>query len=169
MGGSQHPPNADAARWLVRDIFPHVVRRLPDVTLHLVGKDLGAVVGDLAEAPGVRIHGHVPDLGALLRSTRIGLAPLRFGAGVKGKVNQYMAAGLAVVSTPCGAEGMYLTDGEDVLLAEDAESFAAAIVRLHQDAALWTRLAIGGRDNVLEHFSFALAKDRIAATLEATL
>lgn len=167
VGGSQHPPNADAVRWLVREIFPRVVRQLPDLTLHLVGSGLGTVVGDLAQ-PGVRIHGHVPDLGTLLRSTRIGVAPLRFGAGVKGKVNQYMAAGLAVVSTPCGAEGMHLTDGEDVLLAGDPESFAAAIVRLHEDAAMWTRLASAGRDNVKNHFSFALAKERIAATLDAT-
>lgn len=169
VGGSQHPPNADAVRWLVRDIFPHVVRQLPDITLHLVGKGLDAVVRDIEQLPGVRIHGHVPDLGTLLRSARIGLAPLRFGAGVKGKVNQYMAAGLPVVSTPCGAEGMHLTDGKDVLLAEDAEGFAGAICRLHEDPALWTQLATAGRDNVLEHFSFALAKERIAATLDATL
>src|SRR3546814_5574803 len=70
---------------------------------------------------------------------RVAVAPLRYGAGVKGKVNLSMAHGQPVVSTPCAVEGMHLRDGHDVLVADDAAAFADAVVRLHEDEALWTR------------------------------
>ena len=71
---------------------------------------------------------------------RIAVAPLRYGAGVKGKINLSMAHGQPVVATTCAVEGMHLDDGDDVLVADDAPAFAAQIVRLHEDARLWNRL-----------------------------
>src|SRR3546814_1900450 len=79
---------------------------------------------------------------------RVAVAPLRYGAGVKGKVNLSMAHGQPVVSTPCAVEGMHLRDGHDVLVADDAAAFADAVVRLHEDEALWTTLSRNGLDNV---------------------
>lgn len=166
VGGGQHPPNLDAVAWLVGQIFPLVRARLPDCELHLAGQGLEAALDGRAPPPGVRLHGHVPDLGALLGRARLGLAPLRFGAGVKGKVNQYMAAGLPVVSTSCGAEGMHLHDGRDVLIGDAAPDFADAIVRLYGDAPLWHALADAGRANIARHFSFDTARDALAATFD---
>ena len=164
VGGARHPPNVDAVQWLLREIFPRVRERLPGCTLHLVGAGFPAALGEAALAPGVRVHGHVPDLAPLLDACRVGLAPLRFGAGIKGKVNACMAAGMPVVATTCAAEGMRLRDGEDILLADDAGAFAAAIERLYLDPALWQRLAQGGLRNVSAHFSFDAARKALDAT-----
>lgn len=167
VGGARHPPNVDALRWLLAEIFPRVRERLPDCMLHVAGADLDKVTDIAAATPGVRIYGHVPDLAPLLSACRVGLAPLRFGAGVKGKVNLCMAAGMPVVATTCGAEGMHALDGENLLLADDATAFADAVVRAHEDEALWSRLSEGGQSNVRSHFSFEAARATIAASLPA--
>ncbi|MCR6497264.1 glycosyltransferase [Thermomonas sp. S9] len=93
------------------------------------------------------------------------MAPLRAGAGVKGKVNLAMAHGLPVVATPLAAEGMALRDGEHVLLAEDAPAFAQAVLRLHTDAALWQQLADNGRAHVARHFSPEVARPLVRRLL----
>ena len=102
---------------------------------------------------GLRIHGHVPDLAPWLDRSRIALAPLRYGAGVKGKINQSMAHGLPVVATACAVEAMHLRDGEDVLVADEADAFADAVVRLYRERELWERLAANGLASVERHFS----------------
>ena len=117
------------------------------------GGDAPAGVAALGERDGIRFHGHVPDLGPLLASARISVAPLRYGAGVKGKVNQALAHGLPVVATTCAVEGMHLVNGQDVLVADDAEAFADAVLQLHDDAALWSTLSEGGLENTRRHFS----------------
>jgi glycosyltransferase involved in cell wall biosynthesis len=75
---------------------------------------------------------------------RVSVAPLRYGAGIKGKIGSALAAGLPVVATTLAAEGMSLTDGENILVAEGAEQFADAVVRLYQDEALWNRISHNG-------------------------
>jgi glycosyltransferase involved in cell wall biosynthesis len=80
---------------------------------------------------------------------------------VKGKINLSMAHGQPVVATSCAVEGMHLRDGEDVLVADDAEAFAGAIVRLYDDQALWHRLSEGGRRNVDAHFSLEAARPAV--------
>ncbi|WP_460456247.1 glycosyltransferase [Arenimonas alkanexedens] len=165
VGSYRHPPNVDAAHWLADEIFPRIREALPDMTLHLVGGDASPEVAALGERAGIHFHGHVPDLGPLLASSRISLAPLRYGAGVKGKVNQALAHGLPVVATSCATEGMFLTDGVDVLVADDAEGFAAAVQRLCEDASLWQALALGGQENTRRHFS----SEAVRGTLDALL
>ncbi len=161
VGGYRHPPNVDAALWLARDILPRIREQLPEAELHLVGGDAPEAVAALGALPGVRLHGYVPDLGPLLDGVRISVAPLRYGAGVKGKVNQSLAHGLPVVATRCAVEGMHLVDGQDVLVADEADAFADAVVRLYRDAELWERLAQGGLENTRRHFS----ADPVRATL----
>ncbi len=158
VGGFHHPPNVDAVVWFAAEILPRVRVRLPDVRLHVVGVDPPPQVARLHGRDGVLVHGHVPDLQPLLDRSRIAVAPLRYGAGVKGKVNQAMAHGLPVVATPMAVEGMHLVDGRDVLVGASTETFADAIVRLHDDAALWDTLAAHGLDNVRRHFSLEAAR-----------
>jgi glycosyltransferase involved in cell wall biosynthesis len=165
VGGYRHPPNVDAAVWMAREIFPHVQARLPGVVLHLVGAEAPPEVVALGELPGVQLHGFVPDLTPLLEGARVGVAPLRYGAGVKGKVNHSLAHGQPMVATLCAVEGMHLVDGVDVLVADEAEAFAAAVVRLHEDRALWELLSAGGLENTRRHFSPAAVR----ATLHTLL
>lgn len=158
VGGFRHPPNADAVIWFVREIFPALRTRRPGLRFHCIGGDVPAEVAALAAVDGVVVHGHVPDITPYMDGCRIAVAPLRFGAGVKGKVNLSMAHGQPVVATSCAAEGMHLRDGEDVLIADDAPAFADAVLRLYDDTALWHRLAAGGLDNVRTHFSLDAAR-----------
>ncbi|HZW17316.1 MAG TPA: glycosyltransferase [Luteimonas sp.] len=161
VGGFRHPPNVGAVRWFVEMIFPRVRARLPDVGFHCIGGDVPAAVAALAAHEGVTVHGHVPDIAPYMDGCRIAVAPLRYGAGVKGKVNLSMAHGQPVVATQCAVEGMHLRDGHDVLVADDAEAFADAVVRLYEDPVLWNRLAANGLDNVARHFSLDAARDTV--------
>jgi GT2 family glycosyltransferase len=160
IGAFAHPPNADAVRWLAREILPLVWAELPDLHCHVIGADPPADIRALA-GPGLTLHGYVPDVAPYFNGCRLSVAPLRYGAGVKGKVNQSLAYGLPVVVTTQAAEGMYLVDGESALIADDAANFAAAIVRLYRDQALWERLSAAGLALMETHFSFEAARRAI--------
>ena len=104
VGGFRHPPNVDAVNWFVGEVWPAVRARLPGVELSIVGSNMPAAIRDLAVA-GVRVLGYVEDIDPLLDAARISIAPLRYGAGVKGKINQAMAFGLPVVADTDGSGG----------------------------------------------------------------
>lgn len=162
VGGFRHPPNLDAMQWFIGEVFGRIRAQLPQVRFHCIGADVPDSLRVLAAGqPGVEIHGFVPVVTPYMDTVRIAVAPLRFGAGVKGKVNLSMAHGQPVVATTCGVEGMHLRDGEDVLVADDADAFADAVVRLYQDPALWERLSAAGLRNVADHFSLDTARDTV--------
>ena len=161
VGGFRHPPNVDAVQWFVGEVLPRIRNALPGITFHCIGGDVPDAIARLAATPGVRIHGHVPELAPWLDGCRISVAPLRYGAGVKGKVNQAMAHGLPVVATSAAVEGMHLQGGVDALVADDAAAFAEAVIRLHGDAVLWEQLAQNGRHNVATHFSLDAARNTV--------
>src|SRR5690606_13602205 len=161
VGGFRHPPNVDAVRWFVEAVFPLVRARLPGARFHCIGGDLVEEIRALSGHEGVTVHGHVPDIVPYMDGCRVALAPLRYGAGVKGKVNLSMAHGQPVVATSCAIEGMHARDGHDVLVADDADAFADAVVRLYGDQALWNRLAAGGLENVARHFSLDAARETV--------
>ena len=158
VGGFRHPPNADAVHWFVGAVWPLVREREPTMQLHVIGGDVTPEIQALSAHPGVLVHGHVPDLQPYIDGARLAIAPLRYGAGVKGKVNLSMAHGQPVVATTCAIEGMHLRANEDVLLADDAAGFADAWLRGYHAEALWQRLAAAGRANVQRHFSADAAR-----------
>ncbi len=163
VGGFNHPPNLDAMQWFIGEVFPLIRQRLPEIRFHCIGADVPDSLRALAATqPGVQVHGYVPDVVPWMAGGRVAVAPLRFGAGVKGKINLSMAHGQPVVATHCAAEGMHLHDGEDVLVADDARGFAEAVVRLHDDEALWRRLSGNGLDNIARHFSMDAAREVVA-------
>ncbi|WP_194291550.1 glycosyltransferase [Cumulibacter manganitolerans] len=166
VGGFGHPPNSDAVTWFVGDVLPLVQQSLPDVVLHVIGADVPEQIRRLGERPGVVVHGYVEDLEPYLNGVRLSVAPLRSGAGVKGKINLAMAHGQPVVGTTIAVEGMHLRAGEDVLIGDSAEQLAAEIVRGYQDEQLWNRLRDGGLRNVEQHFSLDVARDVIRRLFE---
>ncbi len=161
VGGFRHPPNVDAVRWFVEQVFPLVRAAEPGIAFHCIGGHVPPSVQALASQPGVSIHGHVPDIDPYLQGCRVALAPLRYGAGVKGKVNLSMAHGQPVVATPAAVEGMHLRSGHDVLVADSAEAYAEAVIRLYRDEALWQAIAEHGRENVRMHFSLDAARETV--------
>ncbi|MGH9089818.1 MAG: glycosyltransferase, partial [Acidimicrobiales bacterium] len=166
VGNYAHDPNRDAVDWLVGEILPRVREVLGEVPVALVGSRVTDEVAALA-GDGVSVVGWLPTLEGMYRRSRLFVAPLRYGAGMKGKVGEACAFGLPVVTTSVGAEGMGLADGEDVLVADTAEAFADAIVRAYHDAELWGRLAAGGRRAVEERLSPARVRADLAQTLKA--
>ncbi len=165
VGGYQHPPNVDAAIWFAREILPLVRAELPQVQFHLIGSKAPAEVKALGELPGVVFHGFVPEIEPFMDDCRLAVAPLRYGAGVKGKVNMSMSYGQPVVATPIAVEGMFAQAGRDVLVAETPEDFAAHVVRAYQDPELWTQLSDHGLANVARHFSFDSARQGLRMLL----
>ena len=117
-GGVAHPPNMDAVLFFARAVFPRVLEQIPDIRFLVVGSDPLPEIVELADV-SLHILGYVPELDELFNTCRLSVAPLRFGAGVKGKVNQSLAYGLPVVATTIAAEGMFLQDGQSVLIAND--------------------------------------------------
>ncbi len=143
VGGFRHVPNTDAVTWFCREIWPLVSPRLPDAKFHIVGD---AAPPDVKRLAGGRVivHGHVKDLSALLGGARLSVAPIRYGAGMKGKITNALAHGLPSVATPVAAEGMGLSHGRDILVAASPSEFADAVVRLYQDESLWNSVSAAG-------------------------
>lgn len=166
IGSFSHPPNADAVMWFCRDIFPLILNKQPEIIFFIIGSDPPAEIRALA-SNHVRILGHVADLAPFLDGCRLSVAPLRYGAGVKGKVNQSLAHGLPVVGTSIAVEGMYLEDEQSVLIADDPYEFANAVVRLYKSADLWQRLSRGGIAVMEAHFSFDAARRILTNLLDA--
>jgi GT2 family glycosyltransferase len=160
IGSFQHPPNADAVLWYAREILPRVRDALPGVRTTIVGSKVPANIRALAAEDFV-VTGYVPDVAPYFTGCRASIAPLRYGAGVKGKINLAMSYGLPVIATTPSIEGMHLNPGDDVAVADDPAAFAQEIVRVYTDEALWHRLAAGGRDNIRKHFSRDVARSTI--------
>ncbi|AXK71076.1 glycosyltransferase [Lysobacter sp. TY2-98] len=166
VGGFRHPPNVDAVMWFAREVWPLLRTRRGDLVFHCIGADAPAEIAALASIDGIQLHGHVPELAPFMDNVRLSIAPLRFGAGVKGKVNLSMAHGQPVVATSCAVEGMHLRDGEDVLVADTPQAFADAVLRAYEDEALWNRLSTNGLENVRRHFSADAARDAVRRALK---
>lgn len=165
VGGFQHLPNIDAAQYLVRTIMPKVWQRIGDVNLTIAGADPTPEVLGLGSTR-VEVTGYIPDLDSVLNGSRVLVAPLRYGAGMKGKVTQSLAAGLPVVTTAIGAEGLDAVDGRDMLLAEDPDAFADAVAAAYTDSALWQKLSINGQAVVERVCSTRTMEERIGRVLE---
>jgi glycosyltransferase involved in cell wall biosynthesis len=140
VGGYAHAPNVDAAAFLVRKIMPLVWATRPDVTCILAGSHMPASIRSLA-GPRVRILGYVEDLTALLCSVRLTVAPLRFGAGLKGKVLDSLAAGVPCVMTPIAAEGFDLPPELAALVGLTPGEIAAKIASVFADETSFQRLS----------------------------
>jgi glycosyltransferase involved in cell wall biosynthesis len=145
LGGYGHPPNVDAVKHFMAEILPRVRKLLPEARITIAGSDPPEEFKRYEDLDSrVFVAGFVEDHRSLLEAHRIGIAPLRFGAGMKGKIGEYLACGLPCVTTTIGAEGMNLTDGVNVVVANRADVFALAIVQIYTDPARWRSLSQSG-------------------------
>jgi glycosyltransferase involved in cell wall biosynthesis len=164
LGGFRHPPNLDAARWIVAEIWPLIRAALPEASLHLYGSSMPPEIKALNDpSNGIFARGFVADHRRAIGSARVMLTPLRFGAGVKGKIGEALAVGTPVVTSAIGAEGMD-EDGHVVAIAETADAVAACAVRLFGDPAEWTARSRAGLDLLRRRFS---AGSNVNALLDA--
>lgn len=153
VGNFTHPPNEDAACWLVGEIMPLVWRERPAARLRLVGSDPPPRVQVLA-GPRVEVFANVPNVGRYLETAAVCVAPVRSGGGMRLKVLDALARGKSVVSTSRGVQGFLFGPGEPpVLIADEADDLATAIVRLLGDPTLRRMLGSRGRAAMQEHHS----------------
>jgi len=164
VGGFHHGPNLDGMLWFLDEVWPRVKLIVPGFQLHIAGEDPPQELVRRATA-GVQVHGYVADLAPLFERSKLAIAPLRYGAGLKSKVHQSLAHGLPCVATPTAAEGMGLMPDIHVVLAETASRFSEGITRLNSDRDLWHRISIEGRAHVEQYFS----RKTFTAGLQAAL
>lgn len=172
LGTMFYPPNAEGALWLAREVFPLVQRDVPDARLTVIGKNppvelqrLGGKhlttetqraqrVLSYASDGGVDVLGYVAEPMPYLAESAVFAVPLRAGGGMRVKILDAWCWGLPIVSTAVGAEGIEMRDGENILIADDARSFADAVVRVMTDGALARRLRDNGRAWVEERYNW---------------
>jgi GT2 family glycosyltransferase/glycosyltransferase involved in cell wall biosynthesis len=164
IGGFQHRPNIDAVLFFVQKIYPLVSEHLREAKFYIIGDKAPPEIVALA-TERIVVAGLQTDVRPFFDSVRLSVAPLRFGAGVKGKINQSMAFGVPVVATSLAVEGMALTDREDVLVADESQSFAQALIELYESEELWTRLSQNGLRTAHALYSTDAARQRLEALL----
>jgi glycosyltransferase involved in cell wall biosynthesis len=166
VGGFAHLPNVDAMRFFCGEVLGPLRRRMGQVELTIIGARPPREITELA-GEGVVIAGWVPEMGPYLDSHCVAIAPLRFGAGMTGKVGQALASGLPVVTTSVGAEGMDLEDGKSALIADSPEAFAEAVARLCTDPKLHRDLQAAGLSHVRSRWDVAAAEARLLEAVES--
>lgn len=160
IGHLGHRPNSDAVNYFMREIYPLIKQHLPSVTFHIVGSSASPEI-EAYKSTTVKVMGYVPDINPLLKSARVFVAPLRFGAGVNGKIGEALSYGVPVVTTSIGAEGVGLTSGENAMIADDPQSFANAVLRVYRDMELWRRLSESGYRHIENHFTPQIVGQKI--------
>ncbi|WP_206215285.1 glycosyltransferase [Desulfovibrio sp. ZJ200] len=168
VGSYGHQPNVDGILWFADCIWPLFRKRFPTVPLYLVGGFAPPEITELDRRPGISYLGHVEDLTPLLQSATVAIAPLRYGAGIKGKIGMTLGAGLPNVCTPMAVEGMQLENEKHVLIARDERMFADSLERLHSDEKLWKRLSDNGKEVIHKKFGIEACSKRFKAILEKT-
>ena len=160
IGGFQHTPNIDAVLFFVKDIYPLVSEHLRDAKFYIIGDKAPPEVAALA-TERIVVAGSQQDVRPFFDSVRLSIAPLRFGAGVKGKINQSMAFGVPVVATSLAIEGMELQDREDILVADEPENFARALIELYESEQLWNRISENGLKKTRALYSTDAARTKL--------
>ncbi|WP_163852956.1 glycosyltransferase [Paenibacillus elgii] len=139
VGNFNHTPNVDAVNFFLSTIWPKVKSKLPEIKFYIVGNKSDQLTN--ISDPNIIVTGYVESVEPYLKKCKVSVAPLRYGAGMKGKIGEAMMSGLPVVTTAIGAEGMGLLDGVHLLIREEASDFADAIIDLYNNEELWNILS----------------------------
>jgi glycosyltransferase involved in cell wall biosynthesis len=161
LGSLDWEPNVDGVHWFVREILPLIRRSRPDAVFHIAGRRPPEHVRALHDGVSVVVHGEIDDAHAMRSTWAINVVPLRSGSGIRIKILETLAGGAAVVSTTVGCEGLGMVDGEQLVIADDAQHFADVCVELLTDPERAQALARRGRDAVRERFAWPQAIARL--------
>lgn len=161
LGTMFWPPNVAGVLWFAREVLPLIHQQVPQARFVVVGKNPPPEVQALADDPRVEIAGYVADPTAYLATAHAFIVPLHAGGGMRVKILDAWLWGLPIVSTPIGAEGIQVRDGENILIAKDAPAFAQATLRLLTDPALRWQLRVNGRAWVEAHYAWPVVYRRV--------
>jgi GT2 family glycosyltransferase/glycosyltransferase involved in cell wall biosynthesis len=166
LGGFGHPPNLEAVEHFIRDVMPALRTAAPGICLSVYGSRAPESLLNL-KRDGIHVAGYVENVREAYDRARVFVAPLLSGAGVKGKVVGAMAHGVPCVLSPVAAEGIGVRHGHDCLIAETAPEWVAAVLSLHEDEALWRRIASNAREHIRQSYSFERGRRLMRRALEA--
>jgi glycosyltransferase involved in cell wall biosynthesis len=164
IGGYKHKPNIDAVNWLVKEIMPIVWKSNPEINLTLLGSNPTDEVLAL-QSDRIIVPGYIHDVSSYFNQSRLFVAPLRFGAGMKGKIGQSLEFGLPIVSTYIGVEGMNLIDGHNVIVANKTNDFAEKIIQLYNSGQYWSKIRANAI-NALQVFTPEVVKINLKKILD---
>lgn len=154
MGSVEYPPNGDAVQFYLSAIHPKVKEQAPNTKLLAIGTDRDWLDTIELNDESVEPLGFVEDVRPYLQKATIGICPIRYGSGTRIKIMTYMAAGLPVVSTSKGAEGVTYTNGHDIIITDDSEAFAQSIIKLLNDQPYRNEIARNGREFILQNYDW---------------
>jgi glycosyltransferase involved in cell wall biosynthesis len=158
IGTMYWPPNIDGMLWFIREIYPLVRAEKPGSGLEVIGaRPPQELVALQQEVPGLQVHGYVAKLDPYLARCGVFIVPLRAGGGMRVKILEALSRGLPVVTTTLGCEGIMVTDGQHVLIADTPRDFAQAVLRVLNDPALSTALVKNGRRQVETIYDYRAA------------
>ncbi|MCB0209223.1 MAG: glycosyltransferase [Anaerolineae bacterium] len=166
VGSFPHHPNVDGMVYFYQDIYPLLKEQLPDITITIIGSDPPEWLKQAADEQFI-VTDYVPDIAPYFDHSRLSIAPLRYGAGVKGKVLLSMGYGVPVVASSIAAEGIPVVNGRDMLIADTPASFSEAIVELYYNEALWDQMSANGLKIIDKHFSFTTARQALTDLLNS--
>jgi polysaccharide biosynthesis protein PslH len=169
VGSMDYHANIDAAIWFATELWPTIRSDHPTLEFKIVGRAPPKTVQALATLPGVIVTGGVPDVRPFYRDALAAVVPLRVGGGTRLKILEGMAAGVPIVSTTLGAEGLEAVPDREILIADTAAAFRASLGRLIEDAALRTRLAHAAEARVASTYDWSAVGTRLFAIHQATL
>lgn len=159
VGSFRHDPNSDAVTYLKQDVMPIVWQTLPDVTVNIIGSYITDDIKDLASS-NFKLLGFVDDLNVVINNSKLFVAPLRFGAGIKGKIGQSLEHSLPLVTTDVGAEGFDFGNQKQIMIANNTEAIAQKVVDLYTNKELWDE-ASNSCKTILEPFSLKVTENQL--------
>ncbi|MBI5099766.1 MAG: glycosyltransferase [Nitrospirae bacterium] len=165
IGGFYHRPNVDAMLFFVREILPIIKQEIPDTKLFIVGSNPPKEILEL-KSGDVEVTGYVRDVSPYFENCRVFVSPLRYGAGMKGKIGHSMGYGLPVVTTTIGAEGIGLTNFRNALISDEPKEFAEFAIRLYKDKELWNRISRNSILHIKENYSPIVIENIVSRIFE---
>ena len=159
VGSFRHDPNSDAVKYLKENIMPLVWKDIPDLKVNIIGSYITDEIEALA-SDKFKLLGFVDDLNAVINTTKLFVAPLRFGAGIKGKIGQSLEHSLPLVTTNVGAEGFDFGNQKQIMIANNAEAIAQKVIDLYTNKILWEE-ASNSCKTILEPFSLKITENQV--------
>jgi glycosyltransferase involved in cell wall biosynthesis len=166
IGGFLHEPNIDAVKYFISKIWPNVKKYLPECEFQIIGANMPEEIIQMAASDQrIKAIGYVEDLGVYFNRCKISVAPLRYGAGIKGKIGTSASYGVPTVATSLAAEGMGFENGVNILIADDQHQFAKDLIELYLNKDLWDLLSKNSQKFVEDNFSYELGRQKLASLL----
>ena len=164
VGGLNWFPNLDALQWFDEEIFPDILQEYPSAHLHIIGQNNGKKIWKNKRA--ITCHGFVEDIRPYMARSSLFIVPLRIGGGTRLKILNAMSMGKAVASTTIGAEGLGVVSGENIVLADQEQTFSEAVKKLFNQPEYRMKISKNGREYIAAHYQWGKIGEKLLKVYE---